>query len=143
MMTNAVFFATHHAVAHKRPQSTFPNVEIEIRMYMSIMVSNCSGERSFTKMALIKNKLCEALWCSGYSLWCSAGQNSEGDEPVDDNECEKKDIGESLYRRPVANGPLGGPGGRLPLERTVHILHTNCLHALSIFRPALCMKFGR
>jgi len=26
-------------------------------MYMSITVSNCSGERSFSKMALIKNKL--------------------------------------------------------------------------------------
>jgi len=38
-------------------QSTFPNVEIALRMYMSIMVSNCSGERSFSKMALIKNKL--------------------------------------------------------------------------------------
>lgn len=38
-------------------QSTFPNVEIAIRMYTSIMVSNCSGERSFSKMALIKNKL--------------------------------------------------------------------------------------
>lgn len=38
-------------------QSTFSNVEIAIRMYMSIMVSNCSGERSFSKMALIKNKL--------------------------------------------------------------------------------------
>ena len=38
-------------------QSTFPNVEIAVRMYMSIMVSNCSGERSFSKMALIKNKL--------------------------------------------------------------------------------------
>lgn len=38
-------------------QSTFPNVEIAVRMYMSVMVSNCSGERSFSKMALIKNKL--------------------------------------------------------------------------------------
>ena len=38
-------------------QSTFSNVEIAIRMYMSIMVSNCSGERSFSKLALIKNKL--------------------------------------------------------------------------------------
>jgi hypothetical protein len=37
--------------------SGFPNVEIAVRMYMSIMVSNCSGERSFSKMALIKNKL--------------------------------------------------------------------------------------
>jgi len=37
--------------------STFPNAAIAIRMYMSLMVSNCSGERSFSKMALIKNKL--------------------------------------------------------------------------------------
>ena len=36
-------------------KSTFPNVEIAIRMYMSVMVSNCSGEQSFSKMALIKN----------------------------------------------------------------------------------------
>jgi len=37
-------------------QSTFLNVEIAIRLYISIMVSNCSGERSFSKMALIRNK---------------------------------------------------------------------------------------
>ena len=39
-------------------QSTFPIfVEIAIRMYMSIMVSNYSGERSHSKMAFIKDKL--------------------------------------------------------------------------------------
>jgi len=37
--------------------STFPNVSIALRIYMSLMVSNCSGERSFSKMALIKSKL--------------------------------------------------------------------------------------
>ena len=37
--------------------STFPNVSIALRMYMALMVSNCSGERSFSKMALIKSKL--------------------------------------------------------------------------------------
>jgi len=36
---------------------TFPNVSIALRMYMALMVSNCSGERSFSKMALIKSKL--------------------------------------------------------------------------------------
>ena len=35
---------------HFRPVS-------KLSLYMSIMVSNCSGERSFSKMALIKNKL--------------------------------------------------------------------------------------
>jgi hypothetical protein len=37
--------------------STFPNVSIALRIYMFLMVSNCSGERSFSKMALIKSKL--------------------------------------------------------------------------------------
>jgi len=37
--------------------STFPNVSIALRIFMCLMVSNCSGERSFSKMALIKNKL--------------------------------------------------------------------------------------
>ena len=46
-------------------QSTFPNVEIAIRMYMSVMVSNCSGERSFSKMALIKNKLRSTICLTG------------------------------------------------------------------------------
>ena len=37
--------------------STFPNVSIALRIYMSLMVSNCSGERSFSKMSLMKSKL--------------------------------------------------------------------------------------
>jgi len=36
---------------------TFPNVSIAVHMFMCLMVSNCSGERSFSRMALIKNKL--------------------------------------------------------------------------------------
>ena len=38
-------------------QSTFPNVEIALRMYLVLMVTNCSSERSFSKMKLIKNRL--------------------------------------------------------------------------------------
>jgi len=37
--------------------STFPNVSVALRMYMALMVSTCSWERSFSKMALIKSKL--------------------------------------------------------------------------------------
>ena len=29
----------------------------DMRMFMSLMISNCSGERSCSEMALIKNKL--------------------------------------------------------------------------------------
>ncbi|XP_050063061.1 zinc finger MYM-type protein 1-like [Aphis gossypii] len=36
---------------------TFPNVEIALRMYLVLMVANSSGERSFSKMKLIKNRL--------------------------------------------------------------------------------------
>jgi hypothetical protein len=36
--------------------STFPNVSVALRIYLSLMITNCSGERSFSKMALIKNK---------------------------------------------------------------------------------------
>ena len=33
---------------------TFPNVNVAFRIYLSMMVTNCSGERSFSKLALIK-----------------------------------------------------------------------------------------
>ena len=35
---------------------TFPNVLVALCMYLSMMVINCSGERSFSKHAFIKNK---------------------------------------------------------------------------------------
>ncbi|KAK4881639.1 hypothetical protein RN001_004958 [Aquatica leii] len=36
---------------------TFPNVEIAFRIFLSLMVTNASGERSFSKLKLIKNEL--------------------------------------------------------------------------------------
>ncbi|XP_065642588.1 uncharacterized protein LOC136074212 [Hydra vulgaris] len=38
-------------------ESTFPNIEISLRIFLSMMVSNCTGERSFSKLKLIKNEL--------------------------------------------------------------------------------------
>ena len=37
--------------------SVFPNIEIALRIYLSMMCSNCSCERSFWKLNLIKNHL--------------------------------------------------------------------------------------
>ena len=37
--------------------SMFPNIEIALRIYLNMMWSNCSGERSFSKSNLIKNHL--------------------------------------------------------------------------------------
>ena len=38
-------------------RSRFPNIEIALRIYHRIMSSNCSGERLFSKLNLIKNLL--------------------------------------------------------------------------------------
>ena len=35
----------------------FSNIEITLRMDLVLMVANCSGERSFSKMKIIKNRL--------------------------------------------------------------------------------------
>ena len=35
----------------------FPNVETALRIYLSLMITNCSGERSFSRLKHIKNEL--------------------------------------------------------------------------------------
>ena len=43
--------------AEKDWASVFANIEIAHRIYISMICSNCSGERSFSKLNLIKNHL--------------------------------------------------------------------------------------
>lgn len=38
-------------------QTAFPNVEAILRLFLCLMVTNCSGERSFSKLKRIKNEL--------------------------------------------------------------------------------------
>ncbi|KAK4887806.1 hypothetical protein RN001_004077 [Aquatica leii] len=38
-------------------EETFPNLEIAFRIFLSLMITNASGERSFSKLNLIKNEL--------------------------------------------------------------------------------------
>ena len=38
-------------------QSAFPNVNIALRIYVTLPVSNCTGERSFSHLKRIKNYL--------------------------------------------------------------------------------------
>ena len=47
----------HRLIMSKCAQATFSNVEIALRIYLVLMVANCSGERSFSKLKLIKNPL--------------------------------------------------------------------------------------
>ena len=44
-------------MATKDLKSVFPNIDIMLRIYLCMMVSNCSGERSFSKLKIIKNRL--------------------------------------------------------------------------------------
>ena len=37
-------------------ESAYPNVDIVLRIYLSLMVTNCSGERSFSKSKCVKNQ---------------------------------------------------------------------------------------
>lgn len=38
-------------------EETFPNVEVATRIFLCLMVTNCSGERSFSQLKRIKNEL--------------------------------------------------------------------------------------
>ena len=44
-------------ILEKGVQDTFPNVETVLRLYLVLMVSNCSWEWSFSKLKRIKNRL--------------------------------------------------------------------------------------
>jgi hypothetical protein len=35
----------------------YPNVEIILQIYLTLMVTNCTGERSFSKLKRVKNEL--------------------------------------------------------------------------------------
>ena len=41
----------------KEVDNTFPNEETALRIYFVLMISNCTGERSFSKLKRIENRL--------------------------------------------------------------------------------------
>uniref|UniRef100_UPI00358E3B13 uncharacterized protein n=1 Tax=Myxine glutinosa TaxID=7769 RepID=UPI00358E3B13 len=44
-------------IIDKRVSFTFPNIMTALRIYLVLMITNCSGERSFSKLKLIYNRL--------------------------------------------------------------------------------------
>ena len=47
----------YQLIIDKQLKASFPNVEVALRMYLVLMVTNCSAERSFSKLKIIKNRL--------------------------------------------------------------------------------------
>jgi hypothetical protein len=42
-------------ILENKLETVFPNIEFALRIYLSLMISNCSGERSFSILHYIKN----------------------------------------------------------------------------------------
>lgn len=47
----------YQIIRKEKVDIVFPNVETILRLFLSLMVTNCSGERSFSRLKLIKNEL--------------------------------------------------------------------------------------
>ena len=58
----AVELRMYRLITENTMQSCFPNVEILLRMYLCLMVTNCTGDRSFSKLRRIKNAQRTTIW---------------------------------------------------------------------------------
>ena len=47
----------YHIIKKHRIAMAFPNVETVLKLFLSLPVTNCSGERSFSKLKHIKNEI--------------------------------------------------------------------------------------
>ena len=47
----------YQLIHDKRAKESFPNVEMALRIYLVLMITNCSAERSVSKLKLTKNRL--------------------------------------------------------------------------------------
>lgn len=50
-------FFFHHFIIVNNLKCLFPNIEVALRMYLVLMVTNYTAEGSFSKMKIIKNRL--------------------------------------------------------------------------------------
>jgi hypothetical protein len=51
-----LFQTLYSRIKSNRLESSFPNIEIALRILLSMIVTNCKGERSFSKLKWIKNE---------------------------------------------------------------------------------------
>jgi len=54
-------------------EQAFSNVSVALRLFLCLMVTNCTGERFFSKLSVIKKTSCEQLWamngCNSWLCW--------------------------------------------------------------------------
>ena len=55
--TSALSYFLYKLIIDKGVQGIFPDVAIALKMYLVLMVTNCSAEYSFTKLKQIENRL--------------------------------------------------------------------------------------
>ena len=64
-----IAFRMLQTIANNEMQSTFPNMCICLCIYLSLLVTNCSGERSFSALKRIKNNLRSTLKDESSIIW--------------------------------------------------------------------------
>ncbi|XP_068216216.1 uncharacterized protein [Palaemon carinicauda] len=57
----------YRLVLDKGVHDTFPNIEIALRIYLVLMMTNCSGECSFSKLKLVENRLWTPMTQTSYA----------------------------------------------------------------------------
>ncbi|XP_043483534.1 uncharacterized protein LOC122511996 [Leptopilina heterotoma] len=113
-------------------KSSFCNAEIALRIYLTLMVTNCSGERSFSKMKIIKNRLRTSMGQNRLenltllSLENDILRNLSFNQIIDDFAKEKsqiKNLSDPIYpellyilRVPASRAPPRGDGGQQSLS---------------------------
>ena len=45
----------YNSLVEDKIQSVFPNIEIALRIFLTLMITNCSAERSFSQLKRIRN----------------------------------------------------------------------------------------
>lgn len=87
--TNSIL-KIYQLLKENKIEDTFPNVEIAMRIFLSMMVTNCSGERSFSKLKRIKNELRSTMLqerltsLSLMSIECDVLKNIDFEEVIND-----------------------------------------------------------
>lgn len=83
--------------------SAFPNVETALRIFLTIPISNCTGERSFSLMKRIKSPLRSYLLQEKLSHLSVLCLNSDITEKIDYNDLIDSFASNKIRKKPLIN----------------------------------------